>query len=97
MTEPRVLNKYHGPAPAGSVYIGRPSKWGNPFQIGRDGTRDEVVAKHRAWLALESNEPARAAARRELRGRDLVCFCAPKACHGDALLEIANDERTGNV
>jgi hypothetical protein len=30
------------------VYIGRPSKWGNPFQIGRDGTRDEVIAKYRA-------------------------------------------------
>ena len=32
------------------VYVGRPSKWGNPFVIGRDGTRDEVIAKYRAWI-----------------------------------------------
>jgi hypothetical protein len=36
---------------AGSdVYVGRPSKWGNPFVIGRDGSREEVIAKYRAWI-----------------------------------------------
>lgn len=90
MNAPRVLNKYHWPAPVGSVYIGRPSPWGNPFEIGRDGDRDEVVAKYREWLALDAQAPLREAARRELRGRSLVCFCKPKACHGDVLLEIAN-------
>ena len=62
------------------VYIGRPSKWGNPFAIGRDGSRADVIAKYRAWIvALE-----------ELRGRDLVCWCAPLACHGDVLADLAN-------
>jgi len=32
------------------VYIGRPSLLGNPFQIGRDGTREDVIAKYRVWL-----------------------------------------------
>lgn len=32
------------------VYIGRPSKWGNPFVIGKDGTREEVIAKYAEWI-----------------------------------------------
>ena len=88
MSEPRVVNKYHGPPPAGSVYIGRPGPWGNPFTIGSDGDRETVVAKHRGWLMSRPELQERA--RRELRGRTLVCFCAPRACHGDVLLEVAN-------
>jgi hypothetical protein len=84
---PRVLNKHHGGIPKDAVYIGRPSKWGNPFAIPRDGNRAEVIAKYRAWIA---NNTALMAALPELRGRDLVCFCAPAACHGDTLLELAN-------
>jgi len=42
---PKVLNKYKDGVPAGAVYIGRPSKWGNPFVIGKDGDREEVIAK----------------------------------------------------
>jgi len=53
------------------VYVGRPSKWGNPFAIGRDGTRDEVIAKYRAWIV---RQPALMAALGELRGKHLVCF-----------------------
>lgn len=44
----RVLNKHHGPLPSGAVYIGRPSRWGNPFIIGRHGDRAAVIAKYRA-------------------------------------------------
>lgn len=85
---PQVLNKYKHGIPAGAVYIGRPSKWGNPFVIGKDGDRDEVIAKYRAWLMSQPDLIAQA--RKELAGKDLVCFCAPKACHGDVLLEVAN-------
>jgi len=35
---------------ATQIYIGRPSKWDNPFVIGRDGSRKEVIAKYRAWV-----------------------------------------------
>jgi hypothetical protein len=71
----------------GRLYIGRPSKWGNPFVIGRDGSRDEVIAKYRAWLTAQ---PELMATLGELRGHDLVCWCAPQACHGDVLIELAN-------
>jgi hypothetical protein len=54
------------------VYVGRPSKWGNPFVLGRDGSRDDVIAKYRAWIV---RQPALMAALHELRGKDLVCWC----------------------
>lgn len=72
---------------AAQVYVGRPSKWGNPFVIGRDGSRTEVIAKYRAWIVAQ---PELMNALHELRGRDLVCWCAPLACHGDVLRELAN-------
>jgi len=36
------------------VYIGRPSKWGNPFVIGRDGSRADVIAKYRTWISFRT-------------------------------------------
>ncbi len=87
---PSVLNKRTSGVPRGAVYIGRPSKWGNPFVIGRDGTRDQVVAKYRAHLL---GNAALMAALPEQRGKNLVCWCAPLACHGDVLLELANADR----
>jgi len=70
------------------VYIGRPSKWGNPFEIGRDGTREQVIEKYRAWILTQ---PHLMAALPELRGKVLGCWCAPKACHGDVLAKLAGD------
>ncbi len=92
---PRVLNKRTATAKelAGAVYVGRPSKWGNPFVIGRDGAREQVVARYRDWLrwSLVGLAPILCrAARTELRGKHLVCWCAPLPCHADVLLEIAN-------
>lgn len=85
---PVVLNKHKSGVPANAVYIGRPSPWGNPFVIGNDGTRADVIAKYREWLLAQ---PAKIEqAKRELAGKDLVCFCAPQGCHGDVLLEVAN-------
>ena len=81
----KVLNKYKDGIPPGAVYIGRPSKWGNPFVIGKDGTRKEVIQKYREWLFQHPEFIE--AARRALAGKDLVCYCAPKACHGDVLIE----------
>lgn len=76
--------------PEAGVYIGRGTKFGNPFIIGRNGDRDEVIAKFEKWIA---GQPAlRAAARRELRGLSLICHCAPRRCHGDVLLRIANSQ-----
>ena len=88
---PRVLNTHRDAAlirESAAVYIGRPSPWGNPFQIGRHGTREQVVARYEAWLLAQPKLITEAQAR--LRGRHLVCFCAPLPCHGDVLLRVAN-------
>jgi hypothetical protein len=86
----KIWNKGRGPVPPQAVYVGRPTKWGNPFAIGRDGTRDEVIAKYRAWIV---SQPKLAEdARRELRGHDLVCWCSPEPCHAEVLAKLANKE-----
>ena len=71
------------------VYIGRPSKWGNPFRIGRDGSREEVIQKYRHWIL--ANPVLVAQLPTELKGKRLGCWCKPYACHGDALAELADE------
>jgi hypothetical protein len=73
------------------VYIGRPSKWGNPFISGRDGTREEVCRKYEQYF----NEQLRASplfkkALLELKGKTLACYCKPKQCHGDTIIKFLN-------
>ena len=87
---PRVYNKYHKNAPKDAIYVGRPSKWGNPFMIGNLFDRVEAIERFRAHIA--SNPELRAEIKRDLRGKDLVCFCTPAPCHADVLLEIANSD-----
>jgi hypothetical protein len=90
----RVLNRHQTGVPSGAVYIGRGSKWGNPFRIGADGDRATVITKYERWLR-DQHHLLRALD--ELRGRDLVCFCAPLACHGDLLLRLANATRDERI
>lgn len=86
---PEVLNmKKVGMLP-NAVYIGRPSIYGNPYIIGKDGTRDEVIEKYRNYLM--NNTYLLEKAKKELKGKDLLCYCAPEACHGDILVEIVNE------
>jgi hypothetical protein len=75
----------------GAVYVGRPTRWGNPFVIGQHGQQGECVDLYREWIATPERATLRAMVRQELRGKDLVCWCAPKPCHADVLLEIANE------
>ena len=82
----KVLNKHKDGFPPGSVYIGRPSPWGNPFVLGKDGGRIEVLRKYR--LYLQNNPELVERMKKELSGKDLVCFCAPKLCHGDVIVEV---------
>jgi hypothetical protein len=82
------------------VYIGRgpdpltgiEGKWGNPFQIGKDGTRREVIEKYREWIV---KQPELMAALPELKGKRLACWCRPAACHGDVLAALA--DKTGRA
>lgn len=84
-----VLNKHKLPGktiPPDAIYIGRGSKWGNPFVIGEHGTRDQVCnmyAEHMDNRIRQGTLTLQELA--ELHGKDLVCFCAPARCHGHYL------------
>lgn len=94
---PQVHNKYHKTAGPDAIYIGRPSVWGNPFShmektvaVYKTETREEAVVKYEEWLLSQKDLVSRV--KSELKGKDLVCWCAPRACHGDVLLKIANQD-----
>jgi len=90
--------------PKNTIYVGHPTKWGNPFIVGVDGTREYCVFLYRSlacgFVVITSRatktqmDAARLAmqqAKRELQGKDLACWCPLHApCHADVLLEIAN-------
>jgi uncharacterized protein DUF4326 len=84
--------------PPNTVYVGRPSKWGNPYfiasytGISRDARR-EAVRRYRAWVYacnhLSTIDVPRI--KSELSGKNLACWCPEGLpCHADVLLEIAN-------
>jgi len=87
--ETRVV---HCKKEAYDVYIGRPSVWGNPFHVGEDGTREEVIEKYREWV---QEQPYLMDKLHTLRGKTLGCWCKPKACHGDVLVELIEEEENG--
>jgi Domain of unknown function (DUF4326) len=81
------------------VYIGRPGPWGNPFSHlpksaakFRCASREEAVQRYEEWLRAQPELVAKV--KRELRGKVLACWCAPKSCHGDVLARVANEETT---
>ena len=76
--------------PPGAVVVARPSKWGNPYPVADYG-RDEAMRLYREYLGQHPELVA--AARTELVGRDLACWCAPsETCHADVLLAVANGQ-----
>ena len=88
----KVVNKYHK-LPY-DVYIGRGSKWGNPFSHMDNTmakfkveTREEAIEKYREWIMTQ---PQLLADLHELKGKTLCCFCKPLACHGDILVELTD-------
>jgi len=99
---PVVLNRHIHGKPQGAIYVGRPTKWGNPFTWDVNAYRrhmgsmkppvakDEVLPRFREWAYDKAQKKLREEAARELRGRDLVCSCWPRPCHADTWLEIAN-------
>ena len=70
------------------VYVGRPSKWGNPFEIGKDGTRSQVIQKYEDWI---QTQPELMDALPELKGKILGCWCTPKPCHGEILKKLVDN------
>jgi hypothetical protein len=91
--------------PANTVKVDRTTRWGNPFRPEACGSAANAVACHRAWilgnaarLSALGCQPPRGVKpppveeiRRELRGRNLACWCRPGTpCHADFLVELAN-------
>jgi hypothetical protein len=82
--------------PDGAVYVGGRDPWGriegskfaNPFSVKRYG-REDAIERYRDHLA--SRPDLVEAARRELAGKDLACWCAPDACHADVLIELTRE------
>lgn len=89
---PMVLNRreFPGPLPPNATYVGRGTAFGNRFHIGPDGSRDEVIDKYIAEKSQD--EEFLTLVRRQLKGRHLVCHCAPERCHADWLRCIANED-----
>jgi hypothetical protein len=85
-----IVNKYH--KVQYDVYIGRGSDFGNPYVIGVDGDRDEVIKKYREYFYKRIDEdPSFKLRVEELRGKTLACFCKPKSCHGDVIIDYLSD------
>lgn len=76
---PELYNKLKW-APAGAKYIGRGSPWGNPYIIGEHGTREQCIKLFAEEILPDLDLE-------ELVGCDLVCFCWPKPCHGQVILD----------
>lgn len=88
-----IVNKHHGKS---GEYIGRGSPLGNPFVIGKDGSREQVIAKYRVWLneqIMRKNPVVLDELNRlgnkviDEKGLVLQCFCYPKPCHGEVIKE----------
>ena len=71
------------------VSIMRPFKWQNPYKIGVDGTRNQVLAKFEIWL--RSNDKLMNDLD-ELKGEVLGCCCPPKKCHGEIIIKLINEK-----
>jgi len=78
------------------VYVGRPSKWGNPFTHKANtkadimvASREEAISEYEKWI---KTQPELMSSLHELRGKTLACWCAPLSCHGDVLVKLANQK-----
>ena len=70
------------------VLIDRTTIWGNPFVMGRHGSRAVVIDKYRKWIL---NQPNLLSQLNLLKGKRLGCWCAPEPCHGDVLVELIEE------
>lgn len=97
---PKILNKRFDTIPADAVYVGRPSEWGNPYSHldktiaeYKVNTREEAIACFERDLLLDIQKDPSILFRlkKQLAGKDLVCWCSPHSCHAEVLMKLAND------
>ena len=87
----KVANRRHGRPGPRDVYVGRPSKWGNPWRESPKMDRNEVVERYRRHLTEKVRSGAIAVSElAELADKTLWCWCAPQACHADIIAAAAD-------
>jgi hypothetical protein len=68
------------------------SIFANPFKIGKDGTREDVINKYRGHIiSMVNNDEDFKCSLLELRGKNLGCWCCPEPCHANVLLELIEE------
>ena len=79
------------------VYIGRGSKWGNPYKIDdKIGmTREHVIELYRSWIMYTVKGKELQKYLDELKDKSLGCYCKPLACHGEILIELIENIENG--
>jgi len=97
---PKYKNLKEWTEESGNVYIGRKgivfidgerfpkedSIWANPFKVGKDGTREEVIKKYETHIKAKIISGK--ANLKDIKGKNLGCWCKPESCHGDILLRL---------
>lgn len=85
------------------VYIGRPSKWGNPFTHKKSNIidtnsedREDSIKKYEEWIRYGEGKYLLEQLH-ELEGKILGCWCKPKKCHGDILIKLLNEKEVENI
>ncbi len=81
--------------PVNTVVVTRPTPWGNPFRANRLGN-SLAVNRFAYWIWMKAQKELRERAKRELRGKNLACWCPPgQPCHADVWLTIVNPKTKG--
>lgn len=95
-----ICNVVHCKQEPYDIYIGRPSKWGNPFTHIADKdtlakfvvkTREEAIIKYTEWITKGDGQYLLKDLY-ELKYKTLGCWCKPKMCHGDILRKLVEKE-----
>lgn len=76
------------------IYVGRPSPLGNPFRVGQDGTREEVIEKYSAWVGTTERSLKELMRIRDLAKKGdvaLSCWCAPLPCHANVIKSVVEE------
>jgi hypothetical protein len=97
----KVINIRYEERGENFVYIGRGSKWGNPFTHLKGETkakfkvksREEAIAKYEEWIR---KQPDLLNSLHELKGKRLGCYCRPAHCHGDVLVQLIEEIEDDN-
>jgi hypothetical protein len=79
--------------PANTIYVGRPTCWGNYYNVTPERSRADAYSAYYIWLKTAATPEFKAQVRTALKGKNLACWCRlDQQCHADLLLKLANEE-----